>query len=111
MESRSASSDGHGDITFHWHEVKAEVFLGFTTEGPRVEIAWTPTPESGVRVFMEMDEVTELAEALRFALSAYDRFIAGDGLDDSGSDWTLSPSPEDLPPTFSASPWPQAGEF
>ncbi|MFJ4649791.1 hypothetical protein ACIP5Y_00810 [Nocardia sp. NPDC088792] len=111
MESRAGTSDGRGDITFHWHETVTEVFLTMSAAGPCIEVAWKPTAESGVRVYLALEEATDLADALTAALIAHNRFSAENDGEDSGPDWGPSPSPEDLPPVFGPAVWPQEREF
>ncbi|MFI1920524.1 hypothetical protein [Nocardia sp. NPDC020380] len=111
-ESRSADTvDGRGDIILGWHDVDTQVFLTVGSLGPCVEIAWTPTPETGVRVYLRLFEAEELADALTAALMTHARLSAENGGEDSGPDWDSSPSPQGTPPVFGSAVWPPEREF
>ncbi|WP_405492959.1 hypothetical protein [Nocardia sp. NBC_00511] len=95
IEGRTATGDGNGDITVHWHETTAQVFLEITSEGPRVQITWMPTPETGMRVYLHLAETEHLADMLTGALITHAQVEA-----DPGSitpDWAASPNPDGAP--------------
>ncbi|MFJ9365310.1 hypothetical protein ACIRRA_12945 [Nocardia sp. NPDC101769] len=106
LESRAGTRDGSGDITLHWHEAATEVFLEMTAAGPRVEIAWTPTAESGVRVYLHLSEAEQLADALTAALMTHARVEAEVNGTESEPDWMPSPYPDGIPPYFGPNAWP-----
>ncbi|MFJ9363875.1 hypothetical protein ACIRRA_05555 [Nocardia sp. NPDC101769] len=58
------------------------------------EVAWMPTDESGVQVYLSLSEAEELADALTAALIEHNRLLDGDDGEGSEPDWEPGQPPE-----------------
>ncbi|APA97081.1 hypothetical protein [Nocardia seriolae] len=87
------------------------MFLTAGPLGPCVEVAWTPTPETGVRVYLRLAEAEELADALTAALITHARFSAEGNGNGSKPNWMPSGAPDWPDPEYGPSTGPRGGEF